>query len=522
MGQNIASNGKTFQLKAGMQILAGDVVEIGPDGKGYQAICTDYAAVTNCTYGTAQTSTATGRIFAETTVNSSDFGFFHRKFTVQTSDGGILVASPNGASQQGLKVTKYSANGVLVGSITLSSTPSTLESPMIIALENDRFAVFSELSSYAYYAVIDKNLKVIKANAAAHGASTPTKYDYDACSLVGGGFALCVRDNNDTQKIKTFDADGTVVLAATTIQAWTGAANAVKTFIQRLSNDNLLVVCNSQYSTTTGLYHGIYQPDGTPVLAMTNIQTAGGASDMLDVENLYGYYGIVLCDGTDTKAWVHSVAGGLQGTPYSIANTSSGNTKSVAIVASSTEFFATFPLATDSTRRIVKVPTSGTGYTIANCTVTSPASNYSAVMDAFYDNGFVVGFTIVTGAKDFFWVYDIASDGLRAAVGTEFGLTGNNGYGPCAIPGGDYSFIYTCDSTATLILSAGKYANTSVIGVAAASAASDSYCNIKQDAGAYAVTALKGSPSVSFDHSAANIVGNRGTLLNNGAVLKGF
>jgi len=67
-----------------------------------------------------------------------------------------------------------------------------------------------------------------------------------------------------------------------------------------------------------------------------------------------------------------------------------------------------------------------------------------------------------------------------------------------------------------------KSVNTAIVGVATSSAVPGSLVSFFPQAGVYYVNAVKGSGSKTFDHSAANIYGNKGALLTSGIVLKGM
>jgi hypothetical protein len=82
--------------------------------------------------------------------------------------------------------------------------------------------------------------------------------------------------------------------------------------------------------------------------------------------------------------------------------------------------------------------------------------------------------------------------------------------------------MYDYATTSATHLCIGKWANTSVIGVVAADTAADSLAPVHQNAGAYTVNAIAGSPSKAFDMSTAQLRGNSGTVLNYAVVLDGM
>jgi hypothetical protein len=90
------------------------------------------------------------------------------------------------------------------------------------------------------------------------------------------------------------------------------------------------------------------------------------------------------------------------------------------------------------------------------------------------------------------------------------------------IPGGDFTAIILGQGGTSTVFTVLKYTNASVIGVTVGAAAKGGMVSIAALAGAYGINSLKGTPAKTFDHTTATIPGNKGTVLNYGAVLKGF
>ena len=83
-------------------------------------------------------------------------------------------------------------------------------------------------------------------------------------------------------------------------------------------------------------------------------------------------------------------------------------------------------------------------------------------------------------------------------------------------------FCYGGNASGVAFISIWKYINTAIIGIATGSAVAGTLVSLFSQSGVYFANAIKGSGSKTFDHSTANIYGNKGSLTNNSISLKGM
>lgn len=524
---------QVFQLSAGAAIAEDDAIEIGPEGKAYPVVTTDYAAVTNCNYGTAQTSTATGRIFAQTQVHNADAHQDIRLAVAQGDDGSIFCASAYSGSQ-GLKLTKYSAAGGLLGTITLSSAGTNFTAQQVSVLSNGNILVGAmKGSGDVQFAILSPGLETVASLTTVSAAYSPSGIPA-FLALSGGGFAVIYQPSTggglDTE-IATYSDTGAVVQAATVI--WTRSSGSVgypMYAAAQLSNGNIAIAAGMigvGSGSYTGQFHGVVTTAGASVLAFAQIDsTVTSISYSPQVAVLAGYYAVFFGNGTDIKAYVYNNSGTLQGAQFS-ATSSQGSYPYGKLVADvgNTCFWAIYAVTTGTKEMCAKIPVTGTGYTSID--VTMATTQYNHGIDAFCENGLIIALSNMGSAvAPVLFAINTASGSLVNSAGTTVGTAPTSGgLFIRAISGGDCAFVlfYNYGNSASQNLVAGKYANTSVVGMAAASAVQGDPVSIKQNAGTYVCNTLKGTASVAFDHtSGSNIYGNKGALLTNGVVLRGM
>lgn len=525
-----AARNNTFRLKAGTAITQNDLLELGPDGKCYPVQVTDYAAVNQVTYGTAQTNAATGQIVAQTQVVAGQTLAYSRQAVLQGDDGSIFTFT-NNSGANGLLLSKYSAAGALVSSVTVDATATAYTNQHILKLSNGNIAVAAFTGTALSYAVYDQNLNLVKAFTSVGEASSSAYFS--ACALSTGGFAVAYQQNTNQllSRLATFDNTGTAVLAPTTIWTRTGTTGTQYHRMAQLSNGNLAVAVSSTNTVSSiGLFHGVVTTAGVSVLAFTSLDTTS-VSIIPELSVMTGYYAISRPNNGNQLGFVFDNTGALQGAGFTAATTAGatgGTTLNLTkLVNDGTAFYLIWPRSSDSKEVLTKLPVTGTGYSTTIITTSGTLSNYNLYIDAFYENGFIVGVSVVNANyQPALWVARTDTGALVSTSVTFFGaLPGTNaGQYQRVIPGGDFSFIclYDYASTAGTNLAVGKYANTAVMGVAQAAAAADALVPVAGVAGGYAANYVKGSASKAFDHLTTNINGNKGTLMNYGTVLKGF
>lgn len=527
-GSGSGTAGGTFQLTAGAALVANALVEIsGIDGKAYPVTTSDYAAVANCNYGTAQTSAATGRIIAQTSVigvNSTDVGL--NKPLAIAGDGSILALTLS-TGAFGIQLNKYTASGAFVNALVLHAGGGTnpFYSRQIIQLSNGNFAVFGEysLDSTIWFGIVDVNLNVIKAFST-FGEAVQSNQLLAPVALSGGGFAVLYQQsaNGLLSRLTTYDNTGTVVLAPTTIWTRTGTSGYGYFRMAQLSSGNLAIAWDSANTVSNiGLFYGVVTTGGAIVQAFTSLDTVSAVA-LPELSVLPGYFAIGKVNATNAKAYVFSDAGVAQGAAFSAATTSNSQQR---MANDGVNFWMMWMRTSDSAAALTKIPVTGTGYVTS--TLSTSATLYGTATDIFIEGSSLVIVAPQSGANTNLLFVASLLTGALAGASTPFGTaaSSSNSGAPKIVPGGDLSFVclYGYVTTAGTFIAAGKYANTAILGVATGSASQGALVSISPSAGIYNTQAVRGSQTLPFDMTTgANIYGNRGSIVPNSAVLKGM
>lgn len=527
----------SVQYSNALQVMAGEAIAekdlalmSALDGKAYRVRTTDYAAVSTVAYSTPQTSTATGMILAHTLVGGTGtFPSADRTTLVRGLDGSIYVLAYDTASA-GARLFKYSPIGSLVGYVTVTGAGSPNNAYLLLLSNGSLACLFQYTSADIRYAVYNDSLDKVKIITPIADAASVSEQGFSACSLSTGGFALVYQQqaNRLLSRLTTYDNSGTIVQAATTVWTRTGTTGEQFHRMAQLSNGNLVIAVSSTNSVSTiGLYHGVVTVAGGSVLAFTNIDTVNSSlSPELSVmsNGSSSGYAVARMNGANQLAFVFNNAGALQGASFTAVTSAGTSSSKSVLVNDGTAFWLIWQNSAITKVVLTKVPLTGTGYVT---TSSIPSTWYNYYIDAFIENG-----TIVIAAQDglnpttpYIILVNAASGRYigNAAFGSEPGYS--SGYAQRVISGGDGVFIclYNQSSPANTALCAGKYANTAIIGVAAAAAAAGALVTLQQNAGAYVVNPIAGSLTKAFDTSATpQLYGNKGTLLSNGVVLKGM
>lgn len=532
MGRTVSGDSNTFQLTAGAAINGRDAIEIGPEGKAYPVVTTDYAAVANVSYGTAQTSTATGRIFAQTQVftdvtqsNSAD-----EQRIVQGENGDIFATRPY-STTNGLVLARYSAGGALLGSVTVKTTGAALN-PSVLKLSNGNIAVVWYVSADATrYAVYTSALGLVKADTAITGGAGGSTGFHGATALSAGGFAVIFQPSSSLEThLAVYDNTGTAVVSPTNLWTRTGTSGDIEYRIAQLSNGDLAILAHMigvASGSFTGQWHAVYTTAAVQVAAFTQIYSQQAFYSAF-IKTSGAYYAASSRGkggANDHDVYVFSNSGAQQGTAYNRSDTGMTGTGHLASGASA--FWYISSRASDSKVVLAKIPyTGGASATLQDVTTTG-TSNYSANIKMFVENGLILALATMNAATEHaMWVMSESTGALVNSASTTIAPSfTSSSQTICVIPGGDCAFIGYYDLATTLgtYIVAGKFSNTSVVGVAAASAAQGDPVNIKQGAGTYICNTLKGTAAVAFDHTTGSTIsGNKGTLLTGGVALRGM
>ena len=513
----------TSSLVAGESFIPKDLAEIdGYYGKAYKVRVSNFAAIGNVDYGTAETSSATGRIVAQTSVVASQSVAYARQAVTIDSSGNIFTLT-DAAASAGLRLSKFAPSGALLGYVDIV-TVGQRYNHHILLLSNGNIACVWWITSSLEYAVYDANL--VNVSALANIATVPSAY-FAACALSGGGFAVLYQQNTSPllSCIRTYDNSGVSTLAETTVWTRTGTTGTQYHRMLQLSSGNLAIAVSSNNTApSTGLYYGVITTAGVSVKSFTSLDATGSMTWYPNIAVMTGYFAVGMANGTNQKAYIFDNSGTQQGSAFSAATTAGVDSNRTKIVSDGTAFWLIWQRNTDSKCCTTKLPTSGTGYTTV--VTTTSTTQYGFYLDAFYENGLICAIsTTSANTAPTFWVISTATGGLIDPAGTTFGVAPgtNGGSYPRVIAGGDRSFIalYDYATTAGTLLCIGKYAKTAVIGVVQATAAASSTVRMYSQAGAYEINAVNGAVA-GFDHTTNSLTGNKGAILPLGVTLRGI
>lgn len=525
------TDSKLSYLVAGEAIARKDALYLaGLTGKARKIGSANFAKVGNVDYGTDQTSTATGRVIAQTQLlGITAGGGYVRKACLIDAEKNILTFDVNNTAAQGGRLLKFNGLGEIIGSVGVDTSGTLAYSHTIKQLSNGNIAVFWVVSLTLKYAVYTADFVEVKAPTSVellHAA-----FGFAAVALSGGGFSVIYHYNDagtklDT-KMVTYDNTGTVTTAATTVWTRTGTNGDQHITAVQLSSGNIAIAQNSTNTVSSiGLYYGVFTSAAVQVKVFTLIDATSIASFAEIESSGDGYFCIARPDGTEMRASVFNDAGTQQGADYTL--TTSGGTANQGaankLVYGNSNFWLICHRNTDIKCVLVKIPTTGTGYTVTDITLSTTQYNCD-VIDAFYANEHIVAIASKAASTlNSLFVINANSGLLVSTSNTAFGTVSTGGGYHRLVDAGDGAFVclYGLTGTVGIYLCAGKYMRTSVIGAAAAAANSGSTVAIHTLAGAYQINTINGTPAVGFDHTTNTLVGNKGALMSNSLTLRGI
>jgi len=351
---------------------------------------------------------------------------------------------------------------------------------------------------------------------------------FGACSLSGGGLAVSYTLNATptAQRLAIYSNAGVATYGPATINTWAGTGGNTSTVMTELSSGNIAIACNSGSGTNPGLYHAIRNTAGAQVLAFTRLETPliNNALTAPEISSMTGFYSVAIGNGTNMKAYVFDNAGATQGAAFSSASTVVAEMNAKLFNDGTVFYLIWADNSGSSVTKLTKLPTTGTNYVSYIITTAIAYTGTVGGVDAFIERGMIVA---IRSSKDTTapTLGVIGTDGLVKKTATAITASApTNGSRDASItPIGDFSFLicYDDEQIAQYFMQ-GKYANASVLGVATVAAAAGTTALVAQNIGAYAVNYIGGTSPKTFDHSSANIYGNKGAILNNGVVLKGL
>ena len=489
---------QTLQGKVGsLAINANDVLELNHFGRLYTAAVSDYAASGNV--GNA--------IVAATTVGVSCVVDARKAVIKNPVDGSVFIGSLVSIAPT---LFKFSTAGALLGNVTLDVGGENI---ILQLLTNGNvLAVWGTAAGTLSFSVWDTNLNnVVPLTVVASGTTLITAY-FDALALSGGGFALAYGLSTGAT-LAIYTNTGGVTAAPATVSGTPTAGIATKLCQQ--SGGNLAIAISST-AASHAAGHAIYSVAGVMILAYTNLSAGSNSAQMYpEISAIANYYCVAGYDGTNSVAYVLNNAGTLQGAPFSFA--SSVTTSSVyQLLNDGTNF--EFITRSGGVTALVFIPTTGTGYvtTLLGSIASGPiAAFYEHESIILEDNGVVNVLSLsASGSASIVLTFSLA-----AAFGTPAWIT--------ALPVGDFAFlVFNLTATAGAATYAiYKYMDTAIVGISQSTIAagnSGAIVNYSMGPGGFQCNAVTGTIGKSFDHSATNIIGNKGTILGNSVSLKGI
>lgn len=531
---NNGGTANSLAITAGLALSQNDMVALAYDGYGYPVACTDYAAVANT--GTF-VSAAQGQIVAPTTIFAAAYQnlTMRRPKALKDASGNNIVFG-NGAGSLAAptdtKMYKYSPGGTLLKSLVMSTgLTGNMYGAYMFRLSNNNIAVVFGLYSAGignlYFAVCDDDLNIVVAATAIEATYGITSFG--ACSLSGGGFAVSYTLNATptAQRLVIYSNAGAATYGPTTINTWAGTGGNTSTVMAELSSGNIAIACNSGSGTNPGLYHAIRNTAGAQVLTFTRLETPliNNGATAPEISSMTGFYSVAIGNGTNMKGYVFDNTGATQGAAFSSAGTIVAELNA-KLFNDGTAFYLIWPdNSASSITKLTKLPTTGTGYVSYTITTAVAYTGTVGAVDAFVERGLIVA---IRSSKDTTapTVGVIGTDGLvkKTAASITASAPTNGALDASITPIGDFAFLacYDDEQIAEYFMQ-GKYANASVLGVCSTAATVGTLALVAQNIGAYATNRIIGTSPKTFDHTTgANIYGNKGALLNNGAVLKGL
>jgi hypothetical protein len=496
--------GAVLNAKAGSSAInAGDLLQYGPRGEAWPSTTVDYAVIAN---GGAAAVPAT-TVSAYGPVSSPSRGASY----LSPIDGSIFVLAPHIAGAYGMTLYKYSASGTLLLSIiTDSQSAATNYNPIVQKLSNGNILCTWLVTGGAiYYAIYDVNLIPIVTKTL---ITTPNTNFYSCCKLTGGGFFVSYPLAGGISYLILSNTGATVI--GSTAIASVGTTGQSSQVIE-LSNLNVVVAITS-FVTSKGLAYSIFDASGTSVVALTYLNTAASNSGYVpELSVMPGYFAASYSIGAgDLSAYVVSNAGVVQGSAYTNGGTIVTSQGMMRITNDNvSNFWLTYSDSVSIKQIYTKMPNTGTGYV-----KTISGLNGNNACDLAYDRGM-----LILNSAGIVYVNLILQSGNVSPI-SNFNSGVLNGDGIFIKTIGDFCVYQYGATTSGTKFSIYKYIDASILGVSLTTLAAGNEGTIiamSEGPGGFPLNPLLGSTAKLFNHSAANVPANQGTLYQNSVALKG-
>lgn len=512
-GNSGAYFGSSFSLKMATDIAANSAVSVGPDGLGYPVIVSDYAA-----FSAVATGNNTGYAVAGTTVVAGP-GLVQadRVGLIQGANGDTFAVGSNDGNGYGIAIYRYSAAGALAGKLVVDAATVQFSHSNFALLSNGNLVLTYTVAGSARFVIVNQSLSLIKSFVAFDAQAV---IPHGLIALADGGFLLTWRDGAvaSTQNIAIYDNVGNVVVAKKAVYSAASATTIPR--MAQLSDGNVVVCLNSVGAgNMLAVQIGVITVAGVMAVPFFAGETTN--SGTMEVSALAGFFAVALWDGTSKlKVRVYTNAGAPQGALYNPACLS-GSAGTIRLINDGVTFWLSYtPVA--STQFLTRITTTAVTTEFNIQTGSSSNRDAQARYDMFFELGrLVIYCSYPDGGSFVMSVFNTLTLVQESVVILNGSM--HSGANPKIIPGGDFTAIFLCNTGSYgLVYSVVKYAASSIAGVTAQAVSANNTGVVGVTVGSYGINRLKGSTAKAFDHSAAQIPGNKGTLLTYGAVLKGY
>lgn len=433
-------------------------------------------------------------------------------FFVSPVDGSIYLCSFFDSGNTGLRISKYSAMGALLNFNVIDAGATATSAPNLIPLSNGNVAVvWGRNASTPFFAILDSGLQTLVAATAIGGTSSGGSWSIHAVPLSGGGFAAILSTTTAAPFMFIATNAGAVTYGPTAVSG-AGIA-ATHNRIAQLSSGDIAVAMISS-TAAKSIAHAIFSVTGTAVLAYTVLDAAtgvGGAQSAVDISVLPGFYCVFAIQASGIyEGFVLNNAGALQGAKFS----QSGGTANGAVRVNNdgVKFWAIFPgVASGNLATLASMPTSGTGF------VTTQTAQAFIAADMIVERD-ILTFSVSSNST----VWQLNTNGTATVVSTAVSTSGVGGSSLRA--GGDFTIV-VLQGTGAPVFGVFRYMDIALLGISRQTVAPNNAGTVVAIAVgplAAQINPVAGVPSRNYDHTGANIAGNKGTVQNNSLLVKGF
>ncbi|NVM78915.1 hypothetical protein FHW83_004746 [Duganella sp. SG902] len=524
-----ASGNNTLVAKASrFAIAVNDLLYMTSKGDLYPAQTASWAAPAS----SVGSNNGGAALIAETTVvtnTNATNNDVKQACWVSPLDQCIFILAMGSGSQ--VMLTKYSPAGVALLSLKLDDVGATNYGAFnLIQLSNGNLAqTWSTGGNAQFFSICDTDLNPLVAKTAITGpAATTNGNGLYAVALSGGGFAVTIAAPGTSTATAVYLAiysnSGAVVRASAAIANTTLLGNYAR--CAQLS-DGTIVVAISSTTVNQALGVASFTAAGVAALAYTVLENSQGSAGMPELAVVPGYFAVasqLTTGGTATaKAFVLSNAGVLQGAALPFSMTSNGISPMFRMRADGTYFWIMCQAPSSAGVWICRLSTTGGASAVVS---TFPLVIMTGTIDFFIERDF-----IVHCIQNAVYALSIRSDGtvVQYAVSTTpWTLTG--AANPHTFkPAGDFTVLAYSPSEGSNSskFRVARYLDASIIGVAqngVAAGAAGTLVSMSVGPVALPINPLPGPAQRAFDHqsSTPNVVGNKGYILQNSVVLKGY